>query len=149
MAWCRLGVVMPERMDIVNVTCAPLVLDTAPVEVAFARIFPGVPRKFTIVIPDGHAGLTGISLGFGHQPVIPSGSGDFISGNDESIPIELKSYPAGPMWSAFVYNLDTTAHSWQVRFEQDEIRLPVAPTATKALNPLDIVAAGAIALNRP
>jgi hypothetical protein len=82
------------------------------------------------VIPDGHAGLTGISFGFGHTPVVPVTVGAFVSGNDEVYRMDLTGYIVGPAWSAFVCNLDSIDHAFQVRFELDELRVgqPFAPT---------------------
>lgn len=140
---------MPDRVNLANVTCAAGVLFTAPIEVVFATFAPGIPRRVSIVIPDGHAGLTGIALGFGHQPVIPDDAGQFISGNDETLTLELTSYPAGPQWSAFVCNIDTIPHTWQVRFEFDELRTPQPVSIVTPLDTADIVAAGNAALSSP
>ena len=115
---------MPDRVEFFDITCPANTPPSAAVEVGF-NYYPGVPRKVTIIIPDGHAGLTGIALGYGHQPVIPRTAGAFISSNDEHIPLDLTNYPAGPLWSAFVCNNDTQSHVWGVMLELDEI--PAAP----------------------
>ena len=90
--------------------------------------------RVTIVIPDGHSGLTGIALAFGHQPVIPYNKGAFISGNDEIIPYDLSdAYPAGVSWSCFLCNLDTGPHTWETRWELNLLptsQLAAAPSLT-------------------
>lgn len=119
---------------------------TAPVEVFLQQFPPGIPRKLTIVIPAGHAGLTGIAAGYGHQPVIPDNAGSYIQGDDDVVHLELSNYPAGPQWSVFMFNLDPEAHSWQVRFEFDEIIGATIDTTTVPIAPDDITAAGDAAL---
>lgn len=133
---------MPDRVNVADVTCPGNTPVGAPVEAFLTQFPPGIPRKVTIVIPDGHAGLTGIALGYGHQPVIPDNRGAFISGNDETIPFDLTNYPAGPKWSAFMVNSDQTPHSWEIRFEFDEIRDLPAPSLITPIAPEAILAAG-------
>ena len=133
---------MPDRVEVFDVTCPASTPDTDPVEVVFDAA-PGILRKATIIIPDGHAGLTGIALGYGHNAVIPRTTGAYISSNDEHIPFDLTNYPAGPVWSAFVCNNDTIDHAWEVIMEFDEI-----PTGTNTSNqtpipPAAIVQTGA------
>lgn len=132
---------MPDRVNIATVTCPPNTLPTAPVEIFLAQFPPGIPRRLTVVIPDGHAGTTGIAAGYGHQPVIPDNNGEFISGNDETFSMDLHGYPAGPQWSVFLCNTDRIAHVWQVRFEFDEIGATVDTAAPAALSADDIIAA--------
>lgn len=126
---------MPDRVNVANVTCPAGTPVGAPVETYFTQFPPGIPRKLTIVIPDGHAGLTGIALGYGHQPILPDNTGAYISGNDESIPFDLTNYSAGPLWSAFTCNLDLIDHSWQIRLEFDEI---IQSEAAPLAQPLDL-----------
>lgn len=133
---------MPDRVEVHDVTCAASVPATAPTEIAFNDA-PANLRRVTIVIPDGHSGLTGIALGYGHVPIIPRTTGAFISGNDEVIHFDLSNYPIGPPWSAFVCNSDLQSHSWEIRLEYDEI---VDGTPTHDVQPLtaaDIYSAAA------
>lgn len=118
----------------------------APVEVFLQQFSPGIPRKLSVVIPAGHSGLTGISAGYGHQPVIPDNRGQFISGDNDVVHLELSNYPAGPQWSVFMFNLDLQPHSWQVRFEFDEIIGTAVLTDIVPIAPDDIAAAGDAAL---
>lgn len=139
---------MPDRVETFDVTCAASVPPANAVEVPFAYA-PGIPRRVTIVIPDGHAGLTGIALGYGHQPVLPRTSGRFISSNDEHISFDLTNYPGGPLWSAFVCNNDTQSHVWEVILELDEIPEPTPADITAPLPVSSILAAGTTALQGP
>lgn len=133
---------MPDRVEVFDVTCPASTPETEPIEVAFDYP-PGIPRKVTIIIPDGHAGLTGIALGYGHNAVIPRTTGKFISSNDEFITFDLSNYPAGPIWSAFVCNNDLLPHAWEVILELDEIAATTNAPAQAALPVADIVTTGA------
>lgn len=125
---------MATRHHVFVVTCPSGTLATAPVEIPLA-FASAVVEKISIVIPDGHAGLTGIALAVAHQPVVPFDTGTFFAGNDEVIPLLLDDYPDSGAWSAFLYNDDTQSHSWQVRFAVNEVagvtpaETPVAPLA--------------------
>ncbi len=101
------------------------------------------------MIPAGHSGLTGIAAGYGHQPVIPDDTGQFISGDDDVVHLELHNYPAGPTWSVFLCNDDLQPHSWQVRFEFDEIIGAPIDTNIVPVTPDDIVTAGDAVLAEP
>lgn len=139
---------MPDRVNVANVTCPPNTLAAAPVEVFLVQFPPGIPRKLTVVIPDGHAGTTGIAFGYGHNPVLPDNAGAFISGNDETFSMDLHSYPAGPQWSVFMCNGDRIAHTWQVRFEFDEITGTTVDINPAPIPADDIAAAGDLSLDQ-
>jgi hypothetical protein len=121
---------MPARVEVIDITCPASQATALEIALPFN---PGVPRKVTIIIPDGHSGLTGISLGYGHMPVIPRSKNAYFSGNDEVIPLDLSNYPDGPAWQAFVVNSDLQIHSWEVRFELDEIGSTGIPILAKPL----------------
>lgn len=70
-----------------------------------------------IVIPDGHSGLTGIALAQGHGQVLPATAGQFIEGNDEEPRFEFTDLLGNGNWQALLYNQDTIAQPWQIRFE--------------------------------
>ena len=140
---------MPNSVYQDVVACPANTPVTAPVEQALSVVDAIIPRKVTITIPDGHAGLTGIAVAFGHNAVIPSNKGGFISGNDWTFPFDLSDYPNGVSWSVFVVNLDTIAHTWQVIFEGDT--LPDTPGSVAAPPPseADVMAAAMSALGGP
>lgn len=140
---------MPEAVYAFVVTCPASVLPTAPVEVALPTIDSGTPRKMTVTIPDGHSGLTGIALGYAHQPVIPINPGGYISGNDWTFPFDLSGYPNGPAWSAFVCNGDTQPHSWQVIYEQDNLPDGTGTVSLPPPSAADVMAAATAALGGP
>jgi hypothetical protein len=139
---------VPDRVETFDVTCAASVAAADAVEVPFVYD-PGIPRRVTIIIPDGHAGLTGIALGYGHQAIIPRTVGRFISSNDEHVAFDLTNYPGGPIWSAFVCNNDTQAHVWEIILELDEIPESTPADIVAPLPVSSIVDAGTLALQGP
>lgn len=75
--------------------------------------------KVSVVIPDGHCGLTGIQLWSGGNASIPYESG-WISGNNETYEYELSTrYPTGTPWQVAMVNSDIYQHHFQVRWEMN------------------------------
>ena len=133
---------MTDAIYAFNVTCPANISVANPVEVALPTP-PQVLQAVSIVIPDGHAGLTGIAIGYGHTPVHPDNIGGFISGNGETVPFEVEGDPGGVPWSAFLINNDLTSHSWQVRLSMSDVPTAKAITPPTPLAPAAILAAGA------
>lgn len=118
---------MPDLVQVQNVTCPAGTPASAPLETVLVGVVGVKVIRFIVVMPAGHAGTTGIALGYGHNAVLPY-SGGFVSGDGEVLDFELTTaYPDGPQWSAFTCNTDTQAHSWQVRAEVNN--LVVTPVA--------------------
>lgn len=139
---------MATRLEVADVTCPASTAATAPQEVALG--FPGgILRRLTIVIPDGHAGLTGIALGYAHNPTMPASKGAFISGNDEVLHYDYVDQQPGVAWSAFLCNLDTQPHTWEVRFELDEVSAPAPSVSNTPIPVTDLEAATAALLAGP
>lgn len=69
-----------------------------------------------IVIPDGHAGFTGIALAQAHQQIIPQNTGGWIISNDEKLSIDVQDYLDNGNWQAIAYNTDVYDHNFYVRF---------------------------------
>lgn len=135
---------MPTRFESAEVTCGPQITVANPTEVVLP-FAGGILRHFEIVIPAGHSGLTGISLGFGHRGVIPYGTLAFYSGDDDIIRRDYGDSNPGVPWSAFLVNGDLQLHAWEVRMDFDEIP-NVGPVVNTPIAPADILAAGAQAL---
>lgn len=128
---------MAARLETQNVTVAASVDAAAPTEIPLTWP-PGIVRRITIVIPDGHSGLTGIALGYGHTPIMPNTVGAFISSNDEVLHYDINDQTPGVQWQAFVCNSDLQQHSWQIRFELDEITAE-GPAPSPAILPVSII----------
>lgn len=72
-----------------------------------------------IVIPIGHAGLTGVQLWYGGGAMIPYES-EWISTDNETYTVNLsKRYPAGASWQVASINADVYDHVFQTRWEMD------------------------------
>lgn len=75
--------------------------------------------RVTIVIPNGHCGLTGIQLWYGGNAMIPYDSG-WISGNNEVYAMSYsEKYPLGAPWQVAMLNNDIWDHHFQVRWEMN------------------------------
>ena len=87
-----------------------------------ALVFPdAVITGFEVVIPDGVLGLAGFQLRYGGQQVIPRTAGAFFIGNDEVIRRQVSGLPTGRSWQAFGFNTDINDHTFQIRFQVDEL----------------------------
>lgn len=119
---------MPDRVEVQDVT-APASQATA-LEVALTNVVACQPVRVEIRIPPGHAFKTGIALGYGHNAILPRAGAAYISGDDEQLFYDLTNYVPGPQWQAFLVNADTQSHTWEIRFEVDEIlpNLSLAPS---------------------
>jgi hypothetical protein len=133
---------MPDRVEVQDLTCPAGTTSAAPVEVAITGVVACSVERLTILIPPGHALLTGIAFGYGHQPVLPRTAGRFISGDDEVIVYDMTNYPDGPQWQAFLINADTNPHGWEVRFEVDELPATAASPVSAPLALPEIYAVG-------
>lgn len=139
---------MPTRQEATIVSCGPVRPQTNALQVPLG--FPGgVLRIIRIVIPAGHAGLTGISLGYGGNPTIPLGNQSFYFGDDREIIIDYTDNVPGVNWSAFVFNTDALTHRWEVDMDFDETDVTNATTTIAPVSTADILAAGTAAMNGP
>lgn len=139
---------MFTRLEVSDVACPAQTAVAAPVQVPLTWQ-GGIVQGISIVIPDGHSGLTGIALGFGGNAVLPYKQPAFISGNDEVIPLAYRDNNPGVEWAVFLCNLDLQAHTWQVRFQLNEIVATVPPVKSVIIPTADILAAGATLLGGP
>lgn len=135
---------MPTRFESAVVSCPASVGAGNPTEVVLP-FQGGILRHFEIVIPAGHAGLTGISLGYGHRGVIPFGVLAYYSGDDDIIRLDYTDTVPGVAWSAFLCNGDLQAHVWEVRMAFDEVS-GGAPAPSVPIAPADIITAGTQAM---
>ncbi len=77
---------------------------------------PGVLERLELVIPDGHAGLTGLQLLWGGRQVVPYEATDFLQGNNDEISVDLGLDVSGKTLVVRTYNLDDTfGHSHYLR----------------------------------
>lgn len=132
---------MAQRIEIAAVSCPANTPQANAIEVDMS-FDPGNVARVDIVIPDGHAGVTGLALAQAHQVIIPASGSAWIVGNDELIVWPLQGYLNNGSWSAFAYNLDpSNAHAWYLRFLVNELGAP-APTVPAPLPVASIMSAG-------
>lgn len=119
---------MASRVYIFHVTCPAGTAVAAPVtqDCSFNQ---AEVQEIEVIIPDGHAGLTGLQLQQAHQAVIPYNAGGYIHGNDEQLRFAVEDYIDNGNWQALMYNIDVYDHSWDVRFYCGNAAQPAAPAA--------------------
>lgn len=124
---------MADRVEWFDVTVAAGTAKASAVETA-TTFNPGVVTRIEITIPDGHAGLTGISLMQAHEQVIPNTSGKFIVGNDRTLSWDTTNYLDNGDWSVSCYNTDVFAHTFHIAFLINENIAPGASVTSGADN---------------
>lgn len=139
---------MPTRFESAVVTCPVTRPITNPIVVPLG-FQGGVLQRIRILIPAGHAGLTGIALGYGGNPTVPNGVDAYYSGDDREIVLDYIDNVQGVSWSAFVCNLDGIGHSWEVDMEFNEVNVTNATTTIAPLSPADIINAGVVPSSGP
>lgn len=139
---------MAQRVEIATVTCPVNITQANAIETPIVfRV--GIVRAIRIVIPPGHAGLTGIALAQAHQIIIPSAGSQWVIGDNRDPRFPLENYLDAPNWSAFTYNLDTAyQHSWHLEIEVDEIEYNPSAGGTPIAVP-DIYSASAALSTAP
>lgn len=126
---------MADRFEIFDVTVTARTAKASAVETG-TSFFDGLVTGVEIVIPDGHAGLTGIRLLQAHQQIIPRTFGAFITGNDEVVRWPISNVINNGAWSVQCYNTDIFDHMFHVRYLIDENGLPSAARVPVATSPL-------------
>lgn len=133
---------MAQRVEISSVTCPANTAQANAIETSLA-FNPGIVREVEIVIPAGHAGVTGLALANAHQIIIPASGNVWIIGDDDVLRWPLDGYINSGAWSAFTYNTDfANPHSWYFRWLIDEIVLTTQSVLPVPLSTSQIMAVG-------
>jgi hypothetical protein len=139
---------LPTRQNAAVVACSANRAATNRLQVPLG--FPGgILRIIRIVIPAGHAGLTGIALGYGGNNVVPVGTQQYYFGDDREIIIDYTDNVPGVSWGAFVFNTDDLNHSWEVDMDFDEVGATNVGATITPVSTADILAAGVNAMSGP
>jgi hypothetical protein len=127
---------MADRVEVATVTVPAGTAPDTPIstDVSFP---PGTVTGIEVVIPDGHAGLTGLALGQAGSAVIPATPGAFLISNDEKITWDISGALNNGDWQAICYNRDGYDHTFYLRFLITEI------SDTPTTEPLPAVAVSA------
>lgn len=99
-------------------TVPRLTLLAAPVTLAMDMPARTV-RHVRVRIPPGPNGQVGFAIAMAGVPVIPTNTGGYIVGNDETIEWDLANLPDSGAWQLIAYNLGQLAHTLYVTFSVD------------------------------
>lgn len=135
-----------DRVEIRAVTAAPGTTQAKALETDLS-FDPGTVSEIEIVIPAGHAGLTGLAIAQAHGIIIPASGTDWITSDDEVIRWPVQDFLNNGSWSAFAYNLDPTyEHTWFIRFLVAENTPQTVVSPPPAVIPADQIQAAASGL---
>lgn len=96
----------------------------------------------TIIVPDGHSGLTGIRLLRSFQQVIPYGNDDWIVANNDEIVIPYNGEITASGLSIQTYNTDVFDHSFNLRC----VITDSLPGSGSIVSPIPIISNGLLNL---
>lgn len=91
--------------------------------------------SITVVVPDGHCGLTGIRLLQSQQQVFPWANNSYIVANDERIIYDYKDEIQASGMTAEGFNTDIFDHSFYFRFTITNLPEPGAEPSAEAVTP--------------
>lgn len=72
--------------------------------------------KVTVIIPDGHAGLTGVAIFWGGVQIVPYTGATWLTGNGEAIDFEYDGQVTAAGLTVAGYNLDVFQHAFLFRW---------------------------------
>jgi hypothetical protein len=121
---------MADRIEQFEITTTAGVLSTAPT-VTPLTMREGQVDRIDLVIPAGHAGLTGIALFHSGNQVIPYKAGAFFRGDDQVRSWPVARYPIGAAWTVRTFNTDVYDHTHMITLLITDVPdagpLPLAP----------------------
>lgn len=109
-----MGRVLHRQFRTVNVTVAAGTAQAAPATTAWS-LGNVVVETLEVMIPRGHAGLTGVHVDYQGVTLLPWGEPpSFLVANDETITVPLDLEIGAPL-SVVAYNLDSFSHTFYWR----------------------------------
>ena len=124
-----------DRVELRQASCPANTPQSTPVEVDVS-FTPGRVVGLGLVIPWGHAYLTGLAIAQAHQIVIPRTGGSWFVSDDERFTFDYHDQIWSGQWSVFLYNTDeANDHTWYLRFFIQELTPTQEAQATQALTP--------------
>jgi len=91
--------------------------------------------KVTVIVPDGHVGLTGIRLLQAGQQIIPWSNNYYIIANDRIIEIPVDGEMTNTGLVAVTYNLDVFDHNHYLEILIADLPLPGSLSAANTIGP--------------
>lgn len=132
-----------DRVELRQASCPANTLQAGALEhdVSFT---PGKVVGIGLVIPWGHAFLTGLAIAQAHQVVIPRTGSSWFTSDDEKFAFDYHDQIWSGQWSVFVYNTDiVNAHTWYLRFYIQELTPTQESQVQAAISPSDLAAVAA------
>lgn len=136
-------------MELRQATCPANTPQSTPLEVDVS--FPaGKVVGIGIVVPYGHAFLTGLAIAQAHQIVIPrSGTSWFVS-DDERLTFDYHDQLMSGGWSVFTYNTDiVNPHTWYLRFFVQELTPAEEAKVANEVTATDLIGVAASDVSTP
>lgn len=129
-----------DRVELRQATCPANTLQSAPV-VVDCSFTPGKVIGIGLVIPWGHAYLTGLAIAQAQQIVIPRTGDSWFTSDDEKLQFDYNDQIYSGSWQVFTYNTDeVNDHSWYLRFYIQELTAKQEAVAKQQLTPADLAA---------
>lgn len=91
------------------------------VSFAFTDMAEGIVDRIDVVIPNGHANLTGLRVYYANNQVIPFKGTQYLSGNNRRYSFDVEDFPTGQGWGGLAFNTDKIAHTFRMLFYIDDI----------------------------
>lgn len=129
-----------DRWELRQASCPANTPQSAPVEVDCS--FPqGQVLRIGLVIPWGHAYLTGLAIAQAHQVVIPRSGTSWFTSDDEKLWLDYADALMSGAWSVLLYNQDqANSHTWYLRFGVQELTPAQETVVAQQLTPAALAA---------
>jgi hypothetical protein len=133
-----------ERQALVSTRMYPTVF-TVPAGTAIATpvklpvvLEDNLLDNVDIVIPDGHAGLTGLAILWSGAPFFPFTENSYLIGNNEKVPFPYGGEIAANGFTLAGYNTDIYPHSFYLRWQISDLgaALPVSIESAQTTPPI-------------
>lgn len=86
----------------------------------------------TIIVPDGHAGLTGLRITWGGTQILPFGTGSWIIANNDRIDWPYDGEISETGLQLVGYNLDLFPHSFYLRWQISNLGAAGSPIVVES-----------------
>ena len=130
---------MSRRTFTTRLTTPASTLQASPLETSFA-LPQGSLVSIEVVIPAGHAGLTGLAIDYSGEHIFPWGRGTFLQGDDDIISMTVGRDLGGSPVTIRTFNTDDTfGHDHLLRFVVDDLADPFRREVTPlVLSPAEL-----------
>ncbi|MGH7238945.1 MAG: hypothetical protein ACREHG_02645 [Candidatus Saccharimonadales bacterium] len=120
-----------DRLYETQVTCPAGTTSDTPFTAQFA-LEDATLISVEIVIPSGHAGLTGIRITRAGTPILPYSRGSFIVSNDEKLLVPFNGEMTATGLTVETFNSDIYDHTFYLRAVIQDLIVASGPNAVPA-----------------